>query len=78
MVQNIELTEYSDYWCCGMLALTLLSESPYFSDKKTLEEICNAKIEESNMNIYKEFVEKFVSDEKPWTLNEIENIHWFK
>ena len=79
MRQNIECTEQSDFWCCYMLALTLLSKSHSFPNKKTLEEIFIQKLYGSCTNFYKDSIEKFDSDKKPWNLDESEEeSHWFK
>ena len=44
---------------------------------KTLEEIFNKKVYKIDRN-FKDSLWKFVSDKKPWTLNEIENSDWLK
>ena len=75
MRQNIKCTANSDFWCCYMLALTLLSESQSFSDMKTVEVLIQ-KLYGSNISFYKDSLEKFVSDEKPLNLNEFENSDW--
>ena len=32
MLQNVELTEQTDYWCCGILAFRLLTGKETYND----------------------------------------------